>query len=605
MATLIVLWVAPITGLAADRTAVAARDFTALWAAGRLAAQHATAILADPALFTGQLRAWFGPGMPDQIWPYPPPTLLLAAPLAQLPLAWSFLVYTSATLLLLWCTLRAALLPRWMCIATLLSPAVADDVLIGQNGALTAACLAGGLLLLDTQPLLGGALLGALILKPQLGLLLPICLIAGARWRAAGAALAISAALAGLAWLCFGAGAWTDYLVSARPAIQTYFEAPWDPAGPQRIFASVFMAARSLGASLATAYAAQFLASLACASLAFRAWRSNAVPRRRMAFTVALTCLASPWVHSYDMPALAVAIVTIAPHARPEHRPFLALAWCWPAALVWTAIPNALLVASTVSVAAIAWRPGRQGIRHRWAKALVVTLVLCALAPASFAQGVEKACDAAAASAERDWNVPAGVLSAVGTVESGRQHGPLGAAPWPWTINAAGRGFFFESKAAAIAAVLGLMQQGYPFIDIGCFQIDIAYHPDLFRSLEDAFDPERNAQAAARLLAFERARVPDWATAVAHYHSVTPELGFPYLQRVRAALPSAMLRGKNAQTLADWPVDETRSTVVLPRVVYPTPPPRSSHGPQIVFIGDAERLPQVIVSAIDASRLQR
>lgn len=241
----------------------------------------------------------------------------------------------------------------------------------------------------------------------------------------------------------------------------------------------------------------------------------------------------------------------------------------------------------------------------RFVRLLVIAYALCGGAAA---QTVGHACDAAASVAERDWNVPAGVLSAVGTVESGRQHGTLSAAPWPWTINAAGRGLYFESKGEAIAAVLELMERGYPYIDVGCFQIDIAYHPDLFRSLEEAFDPERNAQAAARLLALERARVPDWATAVAHYHSATPELGGPYLQRVRAALPGARVRGQNAQFASDWSSGDPGAEGVaivrrdgdsqraLPTVIYPAAPPRSGREPQIVFVGDADRLPKVILN---------
>ena len=388
-----VLWCAPLPDLAADRTAIAARDFTALWGAGQLALRHATALLSDPALFTQHLRDWFGPEMPDQIWPYPPPILLLGAPLAHLPLPVAFLLYSGVTLALLWGVLRCAGLPRWMPTVVLLSPAVAENLLIGQNGAITAACLAGGLLLVDSRPLVAGALFGALVIKPQMALLLPLCLLAGARWRAAGSAFGVSAALIGVCWACFGSEAWIDYLVTARPAIQAYFEAPWTSAGSQRIFASVFMAARSLGAGLPTAYAAQTVVALACAALAIRAWRQpDLEPRGRMAITVALTCLASPWVHSYDMVALAVAIITLAfdrpywnqsgrsadqtkldPSRRnysqgdlslalrgqPQHRPFLALAWLWPGVLTLMPIPTPLLVASTASVALLAWRNRR------------------------------------------------------------------------------------------------------------------------------------------------------------------------------------------------------------------------------------------------------
>ena len=33
-------------------------------------------------------------------------------------------------------------------------------------------------------------------------------------------------------------------------------------------------------------------------------------------------------------------------------------------------------------------------------------------------------------------------------------------------------------------------------IDVGCFQVDLFYHPYAFTSLEEAFDPDANARAA-------------------------------------------------------------------------------------------------------------
>ena len=360
-----VLWLAPLADISADRAAVAARDFTALWAAGRLAGENATHLLADPALFTARLRDWFGPAMPDQIWPYPPPTLFLAALVAQLPLAWSFPLYTVLTPLLLWTVLRLARLPRPLCALALLSPAIADNALIGQNGALTAALLAGGLLLLPTRPALAGLLLGGLVLKPQLAVLLPFSLIAGRQWRAGLVALCVGLALTGLSCLCFGTQAWVDYLLTARPAITAYVEAPWTGDGAQRIFASAFIAARSLGAGLPAAYAVQALVTALCAILAIVAWRRPAAnPWHRVCLTIALTAVASPWVHSYDMPAMAVAIVLLIATGAGAHRPLLAFAWFWPGAALTLALPNPLLVLSSASVAWLAWRADGQTVDH-------------------------------------------------------------------------------------------------------------------------------------------------------------------------------------------------------------------------------------------------
>jgi hypothetical protein len=63
-------------------------------------------------------------------------------------------------------------------------------------------------------------------------------------------------------------------------------------------------------------------------------------------------------------------------------------------------------------------------------------------------------CRPAIRAAERAHGIPVALLSALGRVESGRRDPDSGAfGPWPWTINAEGRGQFFPTKAEAIAEV--------------------------------------------------------------------------------------------------------------------------------------------------------
>lgn len=122
------------------------------------------------------------------------------------------------------------------------------------------------------------------------------------------------------------------------------------------------------------------------------------------------------------------------------------------------------------------------------------------------------------------------------------------------------------------------MLSGYPYIDVGCFQVDLAYHPGVFKSLDEAFDPDHNAQAAARILATNRMNAPDWNTAIARYHSATPELGSPYLERVRNALPAATNRALIARARGDIKATPPDSSIALasnvgklPTVIYGLP----------------------------------
>ena len=91
-------------------------------------------------------------------------------------------------------------------------------------------------------------------------------------------------------------------------------------------------------------------------------------------------------------------------------------------------------------------------------------------------------CRAAIALAEREANLPARLMAAIARVESGRRDPASGTTePWPWTINAEGRGSFYPDKAAAIAAVRALQAQGVRSIDIGCMQVNLRHHPECLR----------------------------------------------------------------------------------------------------------------------------
>ncbi|MFO1028561.1 MAG: lytic transglycosylase domain-containing protein [Acetobacteraceae bacterium] len=153
------------------------------------------------------------------------------------------------------------------------------------------------------------------------------------------------------------------------------------------------------------------------------------------------------------------------------------------------------------------------------------------------------ACDRAAVKAETDWSLPSRVLSAIGIVESGRHHEAAGATmPWPWTVNAAGRGYFLSSKQEAIGLVRAMYALGVELIDVGCFQVDLYYHSRAFANLEEAFDPDVNARAAARILTQNRMSSASWEMAIAMYHSASPIRGAAYLSRVQGVWPFARSR---------------------------------------------------------------
>jgi hypothetical protein len=180
--------------------------------------------------------------------------------------------------------------------------------------------------------------------------------------------------------------------------------------------------------------------------------------------------------------------------------------------------------------------PGRG---WRLAVAAVLMAAAGALHPVLAAEDSDaNACQRAGQEAERKLDLPPGLLLAIGRVESGRLDPATGrVAAWPWTINASGVGQLFATLPEALASTRALQTGGVASVDVGCFQVNLFYHPTAFASLAEAFDPRANATYAARFLSALRERTGSWEAAVAAYHSAAPERGGPYRDRVLAALP--------------------------------------------------------------------
>lgn len=174
-------------------------------------------------------------------------------------------------------------------------------------------------------------------------------------------------------------------------------------------------------------------------------------------------------------------------------------------------------------------------------------LAACLVPLCAFAQPVRAEvgrpgdlCQLAIAGSAAGTHLPANLLTAIGRVESGRVDPRDGSVKaWPWSINAEGRGYVFNTKAEAIAAVVTLRARNVMSIDVGCMQVNLMHHPAAFASLEEAFDPAANVRYAAKFLSRLFAESKDWNTAAAHYHSKTPDLALAYQRKVLAQLPGA------------------------------------------------------------------
>lgn len=159
---------------------------------------------------------------------------------------------------------------------------------------------------------------------------------------------------------------------------------------------------------------------------------------------------------------------------------------------------------------------------------------LTALKSKSITHRIDKDdCDILIAKAEKKYKIPNGLLKAIAIRESGRESGKnKRLVVWPWTINVNGKGYFFKNKNTAIEKVIAFKKQGLNIIDVGCMQINLFYHPNAFKNLEEAFSPDKNIDYAAQLLCKLKQESGSWKTAVCYYHSKYCKHYTPYCAAV-------------------------------------------------------------------------
>ena len=124
------------------------------------------------------------------------------------------------------------------------------------------------------------------------------------------------------------------------------------------------------------------------------------------------------------------------------------------------------------------------------------------------------ACAREMVQAARRYDVPLGMLYAVGLTETG-QKGFL----QPYALNVDGHAIYGIDERTALEQFARAKAAGAKLIDLGCMQINHYYHGDKFASVRAMFDPARNVDYAARFLKELKQREGSWTMAVARYNA--------------------------------------------------------------------------------------
>lgn len=307
-------------------------DFARFWYVGaRLVMQRAAdfGIAIPPSPWfnaTFQIDILSPTAPPGTVWLYPPTMGLLAMLFSCAPLAASFWLWRVFSIAAAAFLLRAAGLGRLPIAAGLASPAALHDLVAGQNGTLLAGLFVSSLLCFDAKPRASGALAGLLCIKPQAAIALPIILLKKRYLTALAYCLGAAAALIALSILFEGWRSWIWFFTVAEPASGRILNLPLNQLAPGGY--TVLMMARSFHASVAEAWALQAISSAIAAILIRMAWtRPSTGPIARMALTVCLAALLTPYGYFYDLTGFSIAMAAMAAKSPLPQKPLFAALW--------------------------------------------------------------------------------------------------------------------------------------------------------------------------------------------------------------------------------------------------------------------------------------
>mgnify|MGYP001950828944 CR=1 FL=1 len=148
--------------------------------------------------------------------------------------------------------------------------------------------------------------------------------------------------------------------------------------------------------------------------------------------------------------------------------------------------------------------------------ATTIAVLAACISSAGKAQAVEpeNPCEPEILRASEHYDIPLGILYAVGLAETGRS-GSL----QPNALNIGGKVVYPRTRREALKAFEAARASGAKWIDVGCMQVNHHYHGSEFKSVAEMFDPRRNVEYAARFLLTLHARHDTWSMAVARYHA--------------------------------------------------------------------------------------
>jgi hypothetical protein len=299
---------------------VVGRDFLNAWMYGRAALSSDPGAWYDPVAYQHVLGLLLGDHYSGQNWSYPPSLMLAMAPFGRLGYLPALALWTLLGAAIFLPTMWRYLGDRRALIAAMCAPAAVFGLISGQFAFITSAMMLTAFAWLDRRPVPSGILIGLLTIKPQLGVLFPVMLIASRRWRVFVTASATALALLGLSAAIFGVEPWLNYIHIGLPVQNIVLHDASGIGTPY--FPTLFMNLRGIGLAYGAAMSLQVAVAggaVAIVVCAFRS-RADADPHLLAALFFACSVAAVPYMLSYDTLALCVCALALLANGALDAR---------------------------------------------------------------------------------------------------------------------------------------------------------------------------------------------------------------------------------------------------------------------------------------------
>ncbi len=264
----------------------------------------------DISAYNARIKQEWGRHYPVSQWSYPPSYMLFGVVFGWLPYMAAYAAFMLVSIGGFILALRHFVAGAWWndFIAIFTSPAGYLAFISGQVTLLAVALQLTFFRILDRRPILAGILLGMLTLKPHLGILYPLFLIATRRTTVFFSAAITTLIMVGLTTCLWGTEIWKAYLQLGAPA-QNEYVLKNIPNIVRVMMPTLYMDLRMAGLPYAPALLVQAMAACASAAFLFSSRFKACDAPTQMLLLAACSILSTPYLMAYDTLFLSAAIV--------------------------------------------------------------------------------------------------------------------------------------------------------------------------------------------------------------------------------------------------------------------------------------------------------